>query len=498
MPETRRPNVLFIMSDQHNANCMSGAGRPEVRTPTLDAIAESGVRFDRAYCNNPICAPSRHCYFLGQYCHTHRMFGNNVFEFPGDAPDTVAAHLRKYGYQTALLGKGHMVKRWDEAGFEHRRYCDLTDTDRADVLTNHYFKYLVDHGLADRYEDGTLPADSETRLREHGVAQLPYEHGIEHWTGEETLAFLRGRDRRRPFFTFMSFERPHPNFTPAAEHADMYDPESIPLPESAADAYELDFASKPEPVREILRERRVDPDHLRRILAAYYALVTVIDSEIGRVVDLLRAEGELDNTIVIYTADHGDFAGDHGIFRKNIGTYESIHRVPFLFCYPGGPKGVTRDGIIESVDVYPTLCELCDVPTPDHVDGRSFAPVAAGEADGKDFAICEWDWWIQPELRVNSIRTRSRRLTYYDSEIGGELYDNERDPGELHNQWSDPAHREARMALTELLFDQVAHYGLRTGVFSDRAIAHATRATTKELIHKRCRTWSEVKRVCYD
>ena len=126
-----RPNVLFLMSDQHNAGSLGCAGHSTVRTPNLDRIAASGVRFTRAYCNNPICAPSRVSFATGQYPHTHGILGNNNFELDDRNPDTLAAVFRRRGYQTAIIGKAHMVKRWDAEAYEHIRYCDLCDADRV-------------------------------------------------------------------------------------------------------------------------------------------------------------------------------------------------------------------------------------------------------------------------------------------------------------------------------------------------------------------------------
>ena len=489
----QRPNVLFIMSDQHNAGSMGCAGHPNVRTPGLDGIAQRGVRFDRAYCNNPICAPSRISIVSGQYPHTHRIVGNNIFELDDRNSDTLGATFRRHGYQTAMIGKGHMIRRWDEEAYEHIRYCDLCDADRRDPRKHHYFQYLIDHGLADRYEDGTLPRDHPTIVNRHGVADLPYEHTTEAWTGRETVDFLQGRDRRRPFLLHMSFERPHPHWAPAAEHAGLYDPAQIELGPDMIDWWEDRWAGRPEFIMRMIRNRMgafETPDDLKRALAAHFALITVIDMEIGRVLDHLREAGDLDSTIVIYTADHGDFAGDHGVYDKNCGIYESIHRVPFLVSYPGGPEGETRDGIIESVDIFPTLCELAEVPAPEGMDGRSILPEIAGERDGREFAICEWDF-PPPQRRVNAIRTRTHRLVYYSHELGGEMYDHRSDPYEMHNLYEDPAQMATRLELTELLFDQVNRYARKSDMDRDRQLDLDDALTPTRLIHKKCRRWSE-------
>ncbi len=173
------------MSGQHNARAMGHEGR-NVRTPTLDWIAEDGVRFPRAYCNNPICGPSRLSYITGQYPHTHRHVGNDLHEFPQRNPNTIWAVARRHGYQTALIGKSHMIGEWDREGFEYIRYCDLTEADRMDPLTNHYFRYLVEQGIAEDYRQGRLPQDHPGRGTLKFESAMSYEHSLEAWTGRET------------------------------------------------------------------------------------------------------------------------------------------------------------------------------------------------------------------------------------------------------------------------------------------------------------------------
>jgi arylsulfatase A-like enzyme len=312
------------------------------------------------------------------------------------------------------------------------------------------------------------------------------------------LRFLETRDADRPFFVHMSFSRPHAPVTPSPQHFDMYDPEQISLPASAVDYYERGFQGKPSFVREKLdwatdrhRVASPDPKGLKRWLASYYALITVIDHEIGRVLDCLERTGQLENTVVVYHSDHGDFAGEHGLRNKAVGMYESIHRVPFLLSWPDGPQGTTCSEIVELVDLYPTLSALCDVPLPDGREGIDLTPVARGEATGKGAAFCE----LAPRTgKESAIRTSDFRLIYYSGYREGELYDRGADPGELSNLWGDSAYSEVQMDLLGQLLSFSLQYAVKTGANSERSLRQDVRYAASELLfHAGC-AWSELKR----
>ena len=309
----------------------------------------------------------------------------------------------------------------------------------------------------------------------------------------------------------MSFQRPHSPIAPSSDHFNMYDPDEIELPDNAVDWLENEFAGKPAVLRDrLLRGSSYpladkDPARLKRVLASYYALITVIDSEIGRVLDYLEESGQLENTVVFYTADHGDFAGEHGLFHKNFGLYESITKIPFLMSWPGGPQGVQDHELTESVDLFPTLCSLCDVPLPHGREGVDVsARNAAGSSDGpsagapadvsaaatKDAAFTEWEW---ADRDISAVRTKEYRLVYYRGEGEGELYDHRSDPGELHNLWSDAEHAAVRHELLMRLLDFTLGYERQSDSESDRREKHADRYTPGELVQFGGVFWSDLE-----
>lgn len=495
------PNILWLMTDQHNANCLGVAGHPDARTPHLDGLANEGVRFERAYCNNPVCGPSRACFMSGQYPHTHGITGNDIFNYTATRPLCVPEVFRRAGYQTAIVGKGHLPKLWMEDGFETRRYSDLADAERNDPLSCHYFRYLVENGLGDLYDQCGLPASHPGARMRAFTSQIPLAHSLEVWTGDQSLEWLENRDRDEPFFLKISFQRPHDPFAPSPESAEMYDPAEIHLPESARDFFERKFAGKPQWMQDYVKGgvegypyRPHDEADLKRQIAAHLTILSVIDEQIGRVIEQLKASGDWENTVVVYVADHGDFAGEHGLCLKNFGIYESIHRIPFLFKFPDGPQGLVSDEIIESVDFYPTLCDAANLPTPAAVEGRSLLQLLAGAAPSLAATVCEHDFPQPAQATIIAARDHRFRLNFYlAAPDDGEFYDHHTDAGELDNLYHEPSLSAQRERLMRVALGHVAqfHRNWRFQYDADREKVGAPGLTN--LLHKGKAKWSDIE-----
>jgi len=451
----KQPNLLLILTDQHNARCMSCAGEPLLRTPSMDRIAHEGVRFTNAFANSAHCGPSRISFLTGMYEHTHRRH-RNVDE-PPDGLNPIPSVLGGHGYQTALIGKGHLGIRWPRREFDYCRFSTMTDAFESDPLSCDYFRSLVEAGVADGYD--MSQAHTEHPDCAH-TSPLPLEHSPEVWCGNEVVKYLRQRDRARPFFAFVSFERPHNPLSVPAPFDTMYLPEDVVLPENSADTFE----GKSTRQQTFVRDRHPypfrprDEAHLKTCLAHYYGLLSLIDQQIGRMLEELERQGELDNTIVVYSADHGDFAAEHGLMFKNLGFYECIHRIPLLVRFPKAlPQGTTFEGFVESVDLYPTLAQLVGVEEPATVQGRSLVPaLARGASWTKRASLCEH----VKKYHHMSMRTPEFRITVdatgdgYHAEREHELYDHRSDPGELRNLWRDEAYRDIR---EELLLQMLSY-----------------------------------------
>lgn len=437
---TERPNVLFLMDDQHNARCLGCYGNDDVRTPNLDRLASQGVRFDRAYAQSPICMPSRTSVFTGRYPHSVGVFGN-YGSLPPDVL-SLARHLQNQGYETGAFGKIHLPVDWPTHGFETRRSCDFADAEQH-ASENHYYTYLERVGLDHEYDFG--PPTGEFPHSTY-VSNIPYEHCVEKWTADETIRWLDNRDGEGPFFAWTTFQRPHPPYSPPPEYVDLYSPEDIELPPRDPDEFETKPANWREQAESEIYQQSTDED-IKQVLAYYYSLITLIDEQIGRVLDHLEAAGELENTIVVFASDHGDFAGEHGFVKKTLGIPEAVHRVPFIWRYPERfREGETNDDLVELVDLFPTVCDAVDAPIPDAVQGQSLeSTLTAGTPVDRDAAYC-----IGSHLRA--IRTDEWKLTYYLEEDDGELYHIDEDPWEHENLYHCEAYRDERLELIERLF----------------------------------------------
>jgi arylsulfatase A-like enzyme len=430
----RRPNILLITDDQHNARNLGCYGDRLVKTPNLDRLAARGVRFTRAYSQSMICAPARISMATGQYVHSHGYYGN-WGPIP-DRPVFLTSHLRRHGYQTAGIGKLHFGYEKIAREFDYHRLCDRADIAPDNPFTSDYFRLLVEKG---RPNDQDVVQSARRGTNVPFRSLLPKELSLEWWTADSAIDFLRQRDKSKPFLAMVGFLRPHAPITPPAPYDTMYDPATIELPPSADDA----FRGKP-PEQLKAAERSAYPYHptdkrkLQEIMAMYFGLITLIDYNIGRILEELDRQGLTDNTVVIFAADHGDFSGEHGFFHKNLGMYEAIHRIPYIVAGPGFARGQVRDDLVEQVDIFPTVCDAAGVPVPETVQGRSLK--AGGPPRKAAFAEIE---------ERKCIRTERYRMVFDPAGKANELYDHAEDPWELENRYDNPKYREARSDLLE-------------------------------------------------
>jgi choline-sulfatase len=398
-------NVLVLMTDEHNPRIMGCAGDPLVKTPTLDALAARGVRFTAAYCQNPVCTPSRVALASGRMPSNLGTFGNgNTQKYPNVT--TIADLFTGAGYQAVWFGKTH----WGDPRFQNSRGGDRPGFEENEKTL------------------GRLPQES-------AVSSFPVGQNSDHTTANEALDFLE-RNRGEKFFVGVSLIKPHFPFTIQQKYYDLYKGKVTRPRVSEKLIADLPRLSKEE--REKYDHAAATEEDILRTKAMYYGMVTYADEELGRIIAKLDELGLREKTIIVYTADHGEMLGDRGIWYKN-SFYDGSASIPFIWSFPQAlPQGKVVAAPAMNLDVLPTLADLCGLPKPMGLEGTSLLPVLQGTADGRDrIALCES---YRGNFAGRMIRTARWKYFFYTT--GEEfLYDLEQDPGEETNLAGQPEFR---------------------------------------------------------
>jgi len=455
----RRPNILFIMSDDHASHAMSCYGSRINETPNLDRIANGGARFDNCFCTNSICAPSRATILTGTYNHVNGVttLGAKI----DGRQDNVAKQLRASGYQTAIVGKWHLG---------HGGHHDPTGFDYWDVLP----------GQGD-YHDPEMSRMGESRRIDGYVTDI---------ITDLSLDWLAGRDRDRPFFLMLHHKAPHRWWEPDEKHANLYDDVDIPEPETFWDDYENRASAAGEARMRVdrdLTERDLKgptPEGLsaeeekrwkyQRYIKDYLRCVASIDDNVGRVLDYLDEDGIADETIVVYTSDQGFFLGDHGWYDKRF-MYEESLRMPLLIRYPDGIEAErVNEDMVLNVDFPATFLDYAGVKQPADYQGRSMRGVLEGATPADWRTSMYYRYWMHLThhhvYAHYGIRTHDHKLIYYYADAMGqpgtvdenkppewELFDLKEDPHELVNVYHDPDYADIVQSLkTEMRNLQLA------------------------------------------
>ncbi|MFO7897498.1 MAG: sulfatase-like hydrolase/transferase [Planctomycetota bacterium] len=456
-----RPNVVLMLTDQQRWDTL-GAVSPYARTPNLDRLAEEGVLFENAFCNNPVCMPSRQSMLSGRYPSVVGCSTNGV-EMD---PDVECIHniLGLYGYHTANLGKLHFK---NHSNRDHREphpsygFDELVLSDEPGCYDDAYIKWVEakDPSQVENCRCSTPPAWDGPPVEKHprGTHEPYLFEGPEELThtafvAEETAACIRRRAGRGPFFAIAGFYAPHCPVNPPERFVEMVDPSAIPLPamnEDERDRYGL------------------SDDEWREVRAHYHALVSHVDDQAGRILDALDETGERENTVLVFTSDHGDHLGDHGTVAKGPPGYDSCVHVPLIVAGAGVEPGRRRRELIELVDVAPTLLDLCGVQPPPFFQGRSFRPLLEGtEYTERPSVFIEH----KSPFRSSWKTVRTHNFKYCVSAAKEELlFDLREDPHELTNLAAEPDAQPAlgamRGELVRRWFDVENQYPLRTGSY---------------------------------
>ena len=458
---SKRPSIVFLIADDHRHEALGSSGNSVVRTPTLDELAADGAAMQGAHIfgglTGAVCAPSRACVMTGRSIF-RSMIGCDPAEWTHSTdirPEVplLPERLRGAGYQTYAVGKWHNDKASFARSFEG-----------GDKL---FF-----YGMSDHWHVPVQSFDPEGRYgKEREYVETRHSSEV---FANAAIDYLRRQDGEQPFFLYVAFTAPHDPRTAPEPYASMFRPEELPLPPNFAAEHPFDngdLGVRDERLASVPRRE----EEIRRHMADYYAMIAHLDAQVGRIVDCLKAKGLYDDTLLVYTADHGLSVGQHGLMGKQ-NVYDHSVRIPLLLRGPGVKAGAKPPGLLSNIDIAPTVAELAGLPEQPDTDGVSFAGLLRGErAAGSDagerasasasesaaepFRPRTYVCTAYQDLQRMAKDRRWKLIRYYRSPASGsgtdrvQLFDMEADPWETRDVSGDPANRHEMERMARLLRD---------------------------------------------
>ncbi len=441
-------NVLLIVAD--DLNCDIGAyGNSIVKTPNIDRLAEKGILFENAHNQYPLCGPSRASFLTGMYTNQTKITRNNM-NLRNSVPDviTLGQRFRQQGYQSVRIGKMFHYDNPSAIGTSGN-----DDIYSWDQTINPYGRDKIEehkiNTLTPRKYGGTLSwlaADGTDEEQTDGIGSSEAIKMLDQFAISET-----------PFFLAVGFFRPHTPFVAPKKYFDIYDRKKIEIPESSSEY----LATLPEPAAKSIRAKKnqlnLEKERAQEIKEAYYATISFVDAQLGRILDYLEVSGLDKNTIVVFTSDHGYHMGEHGHWQKQT-LFENATRIPIIISTPNSEiKGVKSNSPVELIDLYPTLMDLTNINTPKHVVGKSLEPLMKNVNNSvRGSAITRW-------RNGYSIKTKRYRLTKWGSngELGYELYDHKYDKNELINLAKNQDYNEVMDSLKLVIEERIADASIK-------------------------------------
>ncbi|WP_165359719.1 sulfatase family protein [Lichenibacterium minor] len=468
MRSAKTPNIVFVITDQQRHDTVGAAGFDYMKTPNLDRMVREGVCFTHMYVTSPSCAPSRASLFTGLYPHT-----NGVFRNDERWTHSWVEQLSRAGYRCVNIGKMHTSPFEDSFGFHERHVVENKDraTERLPFYLDNWDKAFWTRGF-EKPSRVTYRRREDYRERLGAfVWDLPENLHSDNFVPEMAALWLDRYQGREPFFLQIGIPGPHPPYDPTQDYLDLY--EGTPLPEPLRSPEEI--ARQPAALR-ALREQHIAVDHdavvhlpdptpeqLRRQRAHYYANVSMIDAQMGKLIAALDRRGVLQDTIVIFTSDHGDCLNDHGHSQKWT-MYEGSVRVPAIVWAPEQIAGGRKiDDLVALFDFGPTILELAGLEKPRWMEAQSLLPyLLADNVPPRDFVFAEHarDRILSGTEFMTMIRDRRWKLVHFVEHGEGQLFDLALDPGEMSDLWRSPDHQ----AVKTTLIGEILKWRLRSDV----------------------------------
>ncbi len=468
-----KPNIIWICTDQQRFDTIHSLGNSHINTPNLDRLASSGVVFANTFCQATVCTPSRASFLTSRYPRTTRCRQNGQ-KIPDDEV-LVTKILADNGYDCALAGKlhiapcdGRMEERIDDGyGEFHWSHGPFPKWPE-----NEYIQWLKEKG---KFWKDVYPFSPEVsaKLGPQGLtpdgsivwAGVPTEYHQTTWCFNKAIDYIN-QPHQRPWLISINPFDPHHPFDPPQEFLDKYDPNALPSPiykegelENKPSFQKRDHAGAYGGTG-VSFKNTSDLQH-RQIIAAYYAMIELIDYNIGRLLHELEISGQLDNTVIIFMSDHGEMLGDHGIFLKGPYVYEPAIHVPLIISWPKCfQKGLKSNALVELTDVAPTILELAGIPVPIRMQGKSFANICVGKVDvdyHRDFVFTEYYNALpnhrNPTPYLTMIRDLQYKIAVFHGLDSGEFYDLQNDPCEFDNLWDHPDYEKLKNQYLKKAFD---------------------------------------------
>lgn len=500
----KRPNFLFLITDQQRADWLGCYGHPVLKTPNIDAIADRGTRFDNFHVASPVCMPNRASLLTGRYPSLHGLRYNGC-RLPLNA-NTFVDLLADAGYHTAAIGKSHLqpftdlppagktqeeiantIEAWkhDEGDYATEEPSRYRSDGRYEIKTPYYGYQQVDmvtmHGdrcgghyhqwfreNAPNWED--LHDSANQLLHNYSCpqayrTQVPEELYPTAYIRDRTIDYLHSRnDKEDPFFAFVSFPDPHHPFNPPGKYWDMYSPDDfeIALPYNA-------HKNPTTPMQWLHNNWKngggqmtpqtammLNDQQLKEAMALTAGMMAFVDDAVGDIVASLKASGQLENTIICYNSDHGDYLGDYNMLLKGALPFRSITRVPFIWSEPQQTSATSTLALASTVDIAATVLDRAGIEPFNGMQGKSFKSVINNGNEVRDELLIEYNDGVtrlgfEEPARVRALITKRYRYTMYLDQDWGELYDLEQDPRESNNLWSNPDYNSIRLELSERL-----------------------------------------------
>ena len=430
----KRPNILYLMTDQQRADCMGCAGNSVISTPNMDAIAREGVRFSNAYTSTPSCTPARSAILTGLSPWHHGMlgYGRVARKYPFELPQA----LRDTGYYTFGIGKMHW---FPERNLHGLHSALLYEARRAETpgFVSDYHRWFKDKAPElDPYATGL--GSNDYRAKKYA---LPEELHPTYWTGQMAVDFLEKYDKGRPFLLKVSFHRPHSPYDPPARFMEMYSEDNIP--KAYIGEWAGKFAAHETPAPFNLWHGDLGAAQVKRSRRGYYGSISFVDEQIGRILKTLKKRRMYENTLIIFLADHGDMLGDHHLWRKTY-AYEGSAKIPMLLRWPKSMghehlRGNTLTQPVELRDVLPTFLDAAKAAIPGHLDGMSLLRLLRGDAKSwRPFIDMEHDVCYSKENHWNALTDGRFKYIYHAYDGHEQLFDLKNDPGEIDDLAADP------------------------------------------------------------